>query len=548
MSESNGDACFAGEKCRKLGGGASEDGVSKEELLSGANHPCSGSCGKHVHGICTGLFKDPSAEEGAEWMCPECFAGSSKQDQEATHHVGKNPRPPLPAGINFNAPVSEDDLARMVDLHSNLGGKGKVAGDKKDRDDKNDSDDKMVDSGDDDPASRGAHLGSSDLTGDNSIDNVMESTPADERGKGPGFSRSSELEDAKMTLKFPSPDPPVLKTMPVQGRNESTISVGGGVPGFRAECGIMARAVVNLHPWRQNVGIILGGWKNKTMSALLARETKNSSYKSLLCSFTPSMTRPAPTGIHFHNQVALIVANNRPKWCDVPGVTFPGKSIPANAWNDEMQECLTWAQENEPNLVALMGNAPVPSILLSNAFPQRATMDLCGSPDTPSRERRTQDTTMTDAAPAPLTDITNHGLGRAKRITAKQAFQPPPQMPRSASRRNGARGRSRCRRPCPAQREYQQNRPGTVCAATGTSTRMVPAGPGTGNRAGTVDAATVCAGTIHAGTSNCSRGMVPTATRTGDISGCRLAAASLDDIGMAAGTIAATSLLLTVFM
>eukprot|EP00899_Mesostigma_viride_P005884 jgi/Mesvir1/15297/Mv06508-RA.1 len=489
MSESNGDACFAGEKCRKLGGGASEDGVSKEELLSGANHPCSGSCGKHVHGICTGLFKDPSAEEGAEWMCPECFAGSSKQDQEATHHVGNNPRPPLPAGINFNAPVSEDDLAGMVDLHSNLGGKGKVAGDKKDRDDKNDSDDKMVDSGDDDPASRGAHLGSSDLTGDNSIDNVMESTPADERGKG--FSRS-ELEDAKMTLKFPSPDPPVLKTMPVQGRNESTISVGGGVPGFRAECGIMARAVVNLHPWRQNVGIILGGWKNKTMSALLARETKNSSYKSLLCSFTPSMTRPAPTGIHFHNQVALIVANNPPKWCDVPGVTFPGKSIPANAWNDEMQECLTWAQENEPNLVALMGNAPVPSILLSNAFPQRATMDLCGSPDTPSRERRTQDTTMTDAAPAPLTDITNAGLGRAKRITAKQAFQPPPQMPRSASRRNGARGRSP--------------------------------------------------------TSNCSRGMVPTATGTGDISGCRLAAASLDDIGMAAGTIAATSLLLTVFM
>eukprot|EP00899_Mesostigma_viride_P018100 jgi/Mesvir1/26291/Mv08641-RA.1 len=282
----------------------------------------------------------------------------------------QQPTSPLPAGINFNAPVSEDDLAGMVDLHSNLGGKGKVAGDKKDRDDKNDSDDKMVDSGDDDPASRGAHLGSSDLTGDNSIDNVMESTPADERGKG--FSRS-ELEDAKMTLKFPSPDPPVLKTMPVQGRNESTISVGGGVPGFRAECGIMARAVVNLHPWRQNVGIILGGWKNKTMSALLARETKNSSYKSLLCSFTPSMTRPAPTGIHFHNQVALIVANNPPKWCDVPGVTFPA-------------------------------------------------------------------------------------------------------------------------------------------------------------------------------TSNCSRGMVPTASGTGDISGCRLAAASLDDIGMAAGTIAATSLLLTVFM
>eukprot|EP00899_Mesostigma_viride_P006315 jgi/Mesvir1/15685/Mv03277-RA.1 len=104
-------------------------------------------------GYARGYSRTQVLKKGQNGCTPNVLLGRPSKTRKRLIMSARTHVPPSrPA-----SPVSEDDLAGMVDLHSNLGGKGKVAGDKKDRDDKNDSDDKMVDSGDDDPASRVVH-------------------------------------------------------------------------------------------------------------------------------------------------------------------------------------------------------------------------------------------------------------------------------------------------------------------------------------------------------------------------------------------------------
>eukprot|EP00899_Mesostigma_viride_P004336 jgi/Mesvir1/13903/Mv16028-RA.1 len=110
--------CYAGDRCKKLPGAdhaTGFDSVDKNELLGGANHPCSGQCGKHLHGLCTGMFRDASAgEDGTEWTCQECGGPWPPTA------ISKEASP-----VDFKEKVVDAQLAGLGALYS-LGGKGKV--------------------------------------------------------------------------------------------------------------------------------------------------------------------------------------------------------------------------------------------------------------------------------------------------------------------------------------------------------------------------------------------------------------------------------------
>eukprot|EP00899_Mesostigma_viride_P009323 jgi/Mesvir1/18392/Mv14273-RA.1 len=385
--------CYAGNRCKKLPGAdhaAGFDSVDKNELLGGANHPCSGQCGKHLHGLCTGMFRDASAgEDGTEWTCQEC--GGPWPPTAITKQASP---------VDFKEKVVDAQLAGLGALYS-LGGKGKVVKDK---------------SGQGDAALRaamGPTVGKHAVGGAH-IPVVERDASKKENTPGPAAgtfrasaSRHFDVGDTRKELAFsPPPAGPGMHKTP------------GGASTSDSEDDIVALAI----PEWPHVGVVVGAIASSSICAHFVRQSRYKKFKNLLDRLKGSPTR-RPSAIGFFDAVVIVVNDkNATTFPTTLGLEHKGV-LPSSAWNEDMQAVMSWAIKNKADLLPqILSAGPPPFIMSAEQFPGSAL--LAKYPATLPRLPAciTQDSDMPDpqiAGLPALQEVTNlHGRG--KRIVSKQ--------------------------------------------------------------------------------------------------------------------------------
>eukprot|EP00899_Mesostigma_viride_P020508 jgi/Mesvir1/28459/Mv15882-RA.1 len=387
--------CYAGDRCKKLPGAdhaTGFDSVDKNELLGGANHPCSGQCGKHLHGLCTGMFRDASAgEDGTEWTCQECGGPWPPTA------ISKEASP-----VDFKEKVVDAQLAGLGALYS-LGGKGKVVKDK---------------SGQGDAALRaamGPTVGKHAVGGAH-IPVVERDASKKENTPGPAAgtfrasaSRHFDVGDTRKELAFsPPPAGPGMHKTP------------GGASTSDSEDDIVALAI----PEWPHVGVVVGAIASSSICAHFVRQSRYKKFKNLLDRLKGSPTR-RPSAIGFFDAVVIVVNDkNATTFPTTLGLEHKGV-LPSSAWNEDMQAVMSWAIKNKADLLPqILSAGPPPFILSAEQFPGSAL--LAKYPATLPRLPAciTQDSDMPDpqiAGLPALQEVTNvHGRG--KRIISQRLY------------------------------------------------------------------------------------------------------------------------------
>eukprot|EP00899_Mesostigma_viride_P017500 jgi/Mesvir1/25751/Mv01931-RA.1 len=382
--------CYAGNRCKKLPGAdhaTGFDSVDKNELLGGANHPCSGQCGKRLHGLCTGMFRNSSAEDGTEWTCQECGGPWPPTA------ISKEASP-----VDFKEKVVDAQLAGLGALYS-LGGKGKVVKvpsrklvklakvvDGRVDDGELGSGDNIDEGYVDDDATGGGveekngpggvALGGGDKSGQGDaalraamgptvgkhavggahIPVVERDASKKENTPGPAAgtfrataSRHFDVGDTRKELAFsPPPAGPGMHKTP------------GGASTSDSEDDIVALAI----PEWPHVGVVVGAIASSSICAHFVRQSRYKKFKNLLDRLKGSPTR-RPSAIGFFDAVVIVVNDkNATTFPTTLGLEHKGV-LPSSAWNEDMQAVMSWAIKNKADLLPQILSAGPPPFIMS---------------------------------------------------------------------------------------------------------------------------------------------------------------------------------------